>query len=87
VKAELKALDPINRKRKWTEQGAPSKSVNKKKSDPAPPKSRHARLAEPYGKCGRTNHMTLECQVGTNKYLWCGGQSTSLLPVLEDRRL
>jgi len=36
VKIELRALNPINQKRKWNEWGAPSKSVNQKKPTLAP---------------------------------------------------
>jgi len=43
------------------------------------------RLSRPCGKCGRTNHTTPECRVGTNKCLWCGSQSTSLLPALKTK--
>ena len=82
VKAELRALNPINQKRNWLR--APSDSVNQKKSTPALPKSRPTGLTEPCGKCGGTNHTTPECRVGTNKYMWCGSLNTSLLPVLED---
>jgi len=65
-------LNPINKKRKWTEQGAPSKSVNQKKSTSGPPKSLPVGLAEPYEKCRKINHTTPECRAGTNKYKWCG---------------
>ena len=67
VKAELRALNTINQKRKWTEQGAPSKDVNQKKSTPAPFKRCPTGLTEPYRKCKRTNHTTPKCRVGTNK--------------------
>jgi len=67
VKAELRALNPINQKRRWTEHEAPSESVNQKKSSPASPKSRPAGLAKPCGKGGGAHHTTPECRVGTNK--------------------
>lgn len=72
VKTELRALNPINQKRKWIEQGALSKIVNWKKSALVPPKSHPASLIESYGKCGRTNYTNHECRVGTNKCMWCG---------------
>ena len=72
VKTELGALNSINLKRKGFERRTPSESVNQKKSSPTPPKSHLAGLAEPYGKCGRTNHTTLECRARTNKCMWCG---------------
>jgi len=34
VKIELRALNPINQKKKWTEQKALSESVNQKKPPP-----------------------------------------------------
>jgi len=46
--------------------------VNQKKPSPAPPKSYHAGSTTPCAKCGRTNHTTPECRVGTNKCIWCG---------------
>ena len=67
VKTELRDLNPINQKSKWTEWGAPSESEKQKKPAPAPSKSHPTGPAEPCGKCGRTNHTTLECRVGTNK--------------------
>ena len=72
MKTELRALNPINQKRKWIEQGALSESVNRKKLAPVPPKSHRAGLAEPSGKCRRTNDTTRECRVGTNKCMWYG---------------
>ena len=76
VNTELRATNPnsSHRKRKWTEQGTPSESVNQnvKKSTPAPPISYTTGLVGPYGKYGQTNHITLECRVGTNKCLRCG---------------
>jgi len=71
VKTELRTLNPINQKRKGFRWGTPSESVNKKKPSAAPPKIRPASSTEPCGKCGRTNHTTLECQVGINKCMWC----------------
>jgi len=62
----------INQKRNWAKQGAPSKIVNQKKSAPAHHKSHPARLLESCGKCGRTNHATPACWVGTNKCIRCG---------------
>jgi len=44
VKVELRALNLINQKRKWAEHGAPSDSVNQKKSAPALPMSHPAGL-------------------------------------------
>jgi len=63
VKTELRALNPINQKRKGFERGTPSKSVNQnqKKPTPAPPKSRLIGSTAPCAKCGRTNHTTPEC--------------------------
>ena len=72
MKAELKALNPINQNRKLTEWGALSESVNQKKSTLALPKSHLAGLAEPCRKCERTNRTISECQVGTSKCIWCG---------------
>jgi len=46
--------------------------MNQKKPSPAPPKSRLVGLTEPCTKCGRINHTTHECRVGTNKCMWCG---------------
>ena len=43
-----------------------------KKPTLAPPRSHTIGPVEPCGKCGWTNHTTLECWVGTNKCLWCG---------------
>jgi len=83
----LRVLNSINQKRKWTKQGAPSEIVNQKKSAPAPPKSHSAVLVESCGKCGRTNHTAPEGLVGTDKYMWCVAQSTSLLSIPEDSRL
>jgi len=45
VKTELRALNLINQKRKWTEEGALSESINQKKSSLAPSKSGPAGLA------------------------------------------
>jgi len=74
VKTKLRALNPINQKRNGFERGTPSESVNQdqKKPTPAPPKSRPAGSTASYVKCGRTNHTTPECRVGTNKYMWSG---------------
>ena len=72
MKTELRVLNPMNQKRKGIEQGTPSKSVNPKKPALAPPKSCLVGLVEPCGKCGRTNHTSPKCRVGTNKYMWCG---------------
>ena len=36
-KSELKVLNPINQKRKWSEWGAPSENVNQKKLIEIPP--------------------------------------------------
>jgi len=66
VKIELRALNPINQKRKAMERGALSESVNQKKPSLAPPKSRPTSLTGPYWECRRTSHTTLECRVGTN---------------------
>jgi len=72
VKIELRALNPINHKRKEFERGTPSESVNKKKPPPAPPKSYPAGSIAPCSKYDRTNHTTPECRVGTNKCMWSG---------------
>jgi len=74
VKTELRALNPINHKRKGFEQGTPSKSVNQnhKKPTPVSSKSRPVGLTAPCAKCGRTNHTTPKCRVGPNKCMWCG---------------
>jgi len=65
-------LNPINQKRKGIEQGADSESVNQKKPTPTSPKSHPTSSAKPYRKCGKTNHTTPECRVGTNKCMRCG---------------
>jgi len=72
VKTELRALHPINQKRKGFERGTPSESVNQKKPSPTPPKSRYAGSTEACVKRRRTNHTIPECRVGTNKCMWCG---------------
>jgi len=52
VKTELRALNPINQKRKGFERGTPNESVNQKKPSVAPPMTCSAGSAEPCGKCG-----------------------------------
>jgi len=47
VEIELRALNPINQKRKRIDQGTPSESVNQKKPFPAPPKSHPAARQSP----------------------------------------
>ena len=84
MKTELRALNPINQKRKAIERGASSESVNKKKLAPTSPKSHSAGHVEPYGKCRRTNHITIECRVGTNKCIGVEVRSNSLLHVPHD---
>jgi len=59
VNIGLRALNPINQKRKLAKQ-ALSESVNQKKSAPTFPKSHPIGLIEPCGKCGRTNNTTPE---------------------------
>ena len=74
VKTELRALNPINHKRKGFKRGTPSKSVNQSQKKPTPvsSKSRPVGLTAPCAKCGRTNHTTPKCRVGPNKCMWCG---------------
>jgi len=74
VKTELRALNPINHKRKGFERGAPSESVNQNQKKPIPISSKNCPvgLTAPCAKCGRTNHTTPECRVGTKKCMWCG---------------
>ena len=72
VKIELRAFKSIDKKKKWTKQGAPRESVNQTKSAPDPSKSLPAGLAEPYEKWGKVNHTTPKCQVGSNESMWCG---------------
>jgi len=66
--------NPNNQKRKWDERSASSESVNQnvKKLALVPPKSRRTGSVKPCEEYGHTNQATLECQVGTNKCLWCG---------------
>ena len=47
---------------------------NQKKPTPLSSKNRPvgSTVPVPCAKCGRTNHTTPECRVGTNKYTWCG---------------
>jgi len=63
VKAELRALNLINRKWKLAEQEALSDSVNQKKSTLALPNSHPAGSTEPCGKCEGLKHTTPQCQV------------------------
>ena len=77
VKTELRTLNPINHKRKGFQRGTLSESVNQnhqnqKKPTPVPSKSRPVGSTASCAKCGRTNHTTPECRVGTNKCMWCG---------------
>ena len=72
VKTKLRALNPINPKRKRFERGTPSESVNQKKPPPAPPKSCTACSTVPYAKYGRTNHTIPKCRVRMNKCMWYG---------------
>ena len=71
VKIELRAINPnpSHPKRKWTEWGTLSESVNQNVKKPAPalPNIRTIVSAEPYGKCRQTNHTTFECRVRTKK--------------------
>ena len=81
VKAELRALNPINHRRKGFERRTPSESVNQNQKKPTPvsSKSRPVGSTAPCAKCGRTNHTTLECRVGTNKCMWCGSPEHLLI--------
>jgi len=72
VKNMLRALNPGNQKRKWNDCGTSSDNVASKKPVVTSAKSRIIGSPKRCGKCGRTNHRTLECHVGTNKCMWCG---------------
>ena len=63
VKTELRALNPINQKKKGFERGTLSKIVNQNQKKPSyvPPKSRRVGSTAPCAKCGRTNHTTPKC--------------------------
>ena len=72
LKTKLRALNLINKKRKAIERGSLSEIVNQKKPSLGPHKSHPVGSAEPYRKCRRTNHTSLECRVGTKNCMWCG---------------
>ena len=66
VKNELRGLNPGNQKSKWSDYGTCNKNVALKKLTASSAKSRIMGSFEPYGKCGRTNHLTSKCRIGTN---------------------
>jgi len=68
VKSELRMLNPGNPKRKWNDQRTSSNTMTPKKPTISSVKSRTIGLFESCGKCGRTNHHTSECRIGTNQY-------------------
>ena len=82
VKGDLGALNSGNQKRKWNDRSTSSESVAQKKTVAGPNKSHPATSKEPCAKCGRTNHTTTECRVGTNKYMWCGSLDHSIVTCL-----
>ena len=72
VKNELKMAHPVNPKKRWNERGnsiegslSKKPAVMKLKSQEFTPNRKHCT------KCGRTNHNTSECWVGTNRCFWC----------------
>ena len=70
MKSEVRALNQGNQKRTWNDHGHPVRAqlkINPCYFDKDPMGS-----SEPYGKCCRTNHTSIECHVGTNKCMWCG---------------
>jgi len=69
---ELRALNPKNQKKTWNDRETSSDNVASKKHAVSSAKSHITRSYEPYGKCGKTNHCTSECRVGTNKCMRCG---------------
>jgi len=69
VKSELRMPNPGNQKRKWSDCGTPSDNVASKKLAASLLKSHITGSYEPHRKCGRTNHRTSECRIGTNKYI------------------
>lgn len=79
VKGELRALNPGNPKRKWDDHSVSSDSVAQKRTAGGPAKSRPEASTEPCTYCGRTNHTTAECRVGTNKFMWCGSPNHSIV--------
>jgi len=72
AKNELRALNPANLKRKWSDRGVSNDNIASKKSAISLARSHAPGSIEPCEKCGRTNHPTSECRAGTNKCLWCG---------------
>ena len=77
VKGELRALNPGSQKRKWDDRSVSSDSVAQKRTAAGPAKIRPMASTEPCAKCGRTNHTTAECRIGTNKCMWCGSPNHS----------
>ena len=78
VKGELRVLNPGNQKRKWNDRGMSSESVAQKKPIAGPDKSRPVTSKGLCAMCGRTNHTTAKCRVGTNKCIWCGSPEHSI---------
>jgi len=74
VKNEMMALNLGNQKIMWKDQGTSSEGVAPKKPAAAPslPKSHPTGSLEPYKKCGRMNHATIECHMQTNRCIYCG---------------
>ena len=83
MKDELRALNPINQKRKWTEQGASSESVNQKNPALAPPKSHLTGQAEPVGSMEEPTTPLLNVEWELINTSGVVARNTSLLPVLE----
>jgi len=65
----------VNKKRKRNDRGTSTESVAQEKPTIGPAKSSPLVLFEPCGKCDRTNHITAECRLGTNKCMWCGSHN------------
>jgi len=79
VKSELRMLNPGNPKRKWDDHGTSSNTMTSKKPTTSFVKSCTTGPSEPCGKCGRTNHHTSECRIGTNQCFWCGSTEHAII--------
>ena len=73
VKKELRILGQVNPKKRWLDQGSHVEGTPNKKPALAKRKPQNSTTARKHcSKCGRTNHDTAECRLGTNRCFWCG---------------
>jgi len=72
VKKELRIVGQANSKKRWYDRGTLVEGASNKKPALPRPKPQNSMARKHCSKCGRTNHDTTECRMGTNQCFWCG---------------